>query len=231
MMTSESLSVVMSVENAQGWLHRDLYNLIDCLADLTSRFEIIVIDNASRDDTIEVLEDFRARFPQLIYRRLATPQLIEEAARVGMAMATGELVFSPQPGGRIDPNELRRLWELRVDPRLLVARSQTTARRVDAGILQRLTQWAQRVTQQSEPSPLPSESFGGLQMLRRRAVQLLEPALSGRGHSAAPEPRRDSQIEVSHLSHQQLASPKLVEGRREKAAGAGGLVADAIKGA
>lgn len=220
MMTSESVSVVLSVENAQNWLAGDVVALIDCLADLSSRFEIIVVDNASRDYTIEVLEDLGARFPQVRSRRFSQRRLLEEAADTGLAMATGDLVFTAAPGARIEPNELRRLWALRLDPNLLVARSRTTARRIDAGLITRLTHWAQRVTANHEPA-VATESFGSLQMIRRDAIDQLRP-LAGRAPAAASAAAASSasNIEISHISHQQLASPKLVESRRRSATGA-----------
>ena len=220
MMTSESVSVVLSVENAQNWLAGDVVALIDCLADLTGRFEIIVVDNASRDYTIEVLEDLGSRFPQIRFRRFAQRRLLDEAVDVGVGMASGEFVFTTAPGSRVEPNELRRLWALRVDPKLLVARSRTTARRIDAGLINRLTHWAQKVTAAQEP--LAIESFGGLQMIRREAIEQLQPlvaclagvASAGKTGVASPGDHSQAGIEISHISHQQLASPKLVESRR-----------------
>ena len=213
MMSSESLSVVLSVENAQSYLAGDLNALIDCLADLSSRFEIIVVDNASRDFTVEVLEDMHARYPQVRYRRFAQHRSHDEANQVGLSMATGEFIFSSPPGCRVDIDELRRLWSLRVDPRLLVARSRTTARRVDAGLIHRLSHWAQRLTHQSEPMEPAFESFGGLQMMRREAMQKLQPS---QADAAIAAMHRDSRLEISHISHQQLASPKLVDARRSR---------------
>lgn len=211
MMTTESISVVLSVENAQSWIANDIENLIDCLADMSARFEVIVVDNASRDYTVEILDELRCRFPQVRFRRFTEHRALEEAVDVGLSMATGEFVFTTAPGARVETNDLRRLWALRVDPRLVVARSRTTARRIDAGLVNRLTQWAQRVTATPEPAA-PSEAFGGLQMMRREAIDQLQP-LTARPVAAALEASTTS-IEISHISHQQLASPKLVEARR-----------------
>lgn len=212
MMTTESVSVILSVENAQNWLANDIEALIDCLADLTARFEIIVVDNASRDYTVEVLDELRSRFPQVRFRRFAERRLRDELIDLAMEMASGEFVFTTSPGARIEPSELRRLWALRVDPRLLVARSRTTARRIDAGLINRLTHWAQRVTAMSEP--VASEYLGGLQMMRRRAVDELHPVFSKSSDAAGSSASGKDSIEISHVSHQQLASPKLVETRR-----------------
>ncbi len=180
--------------------------MVECLADLSSAFEIIVIDNASRDFTIEVIEHMSARYPQIRYRRFADKQSLEQAMAAAMSMASGDYIFTAEAGGRVYANDLRRLWALRSDPRLVVARSHTTARRIDAGLLNRLTQWAQRVSAQSEPIEPKQESFGGLQMMRKEAMARLQPTNGSKKNSA--------NIEISHVSHQQLASPKLVEARR-----------------
>ncbi|MCC6511181.1 MAG: glycosyltransferase [Pirellulaceae bacterium] len=216
MMTTESVSVVLSVENAQSWLAADLRELMDCLADLSSRFEIIVIDNASRDYTFEILEDMHNRFPQVRFRHFANRQVVDDAMQAGMAMAQGDFIFTTEAGSRIEPADIRRLWALRSDPKLLVARSRTTARRVDAGLINRLTQWAQRVTAHAEPVVAQSESFGGLQMMRRDAMEKLQPMHLSPANLATPATALapDASIEVSHISHQQLASPKLVDSRR-----------------
>lgn len=211
MMSTESVSVVLSVENAQSWIANDIEVLIDCLADMSPRFEIIVVDNASRDYTVEILDELRCRFPQVRFRRFTERRVLEEALDCGLSMATGELIFTTAPGTRVETNDLRRLWALRVDPRLVVARSRTTARRIDAGLVNRLTQWAQRVTATQEPVAA-TETFGGLQMMRREAIAQLHP-LTARPAAAALD-NSNSCIEISHISHQQLASPKLVEARR-----------------
>lgn len=190
---------------------------MDCLADLTSGFEIIIVDNASDDYTVEILDDLSCRFPQVRYRRFSIPQSMESAAEFGLKMATGQLLFTTTPGARIESNELRRLWALRIDPQLLVARSRTTARRIDASLINRLTQWVSRVAaiQDSLPPFAESygESFGGLQMMRRGALDKLQPYQTDLSTSTT-QADHSPNIEISHLSHQQLASPKLVEARR-----------------
>jgi hypothetical protein len=100
-----------------------------------------------------------------------------------------------------------------------------------------LTNWAQRITAAQEPVTA-SESFGGLQMIRRNAIEQLQPlvgrlsspaaALHRSAHHPQTSPSQpniadaitahvnlaEANIEISHISHQQLASPKLVEARR-----------------
>jgi len=215
MISSESVSVVLVAQNAQDWLAGDVMEIVHCLADLTSRFEIIVVDNASRDYTFEILDDLRCQYPQIRLRHLSQPLSMDQAAQQGAALATGDFLFTTTPGSRIEPNELRKLWALRVDPRLLVARSRTTARRVDASLLQRITQWAVRVAEVTDSAAV-ADPVGSLQMLRREAMAQLAPTAGAVPAKATAHhsPKATPAIEVSHVSHQQLASPKLVEARR-----------------
>lgn len=69
------------------------------------------------------------------------------------------------------------------------------------------------MTNQSEPMEPAIESIGGLQMIRREAMQKLQPA---QADAAIAAMHRDARLEISHISHQQLASPKLVEARRNR---------------
>lgn len=186
---------------------------MECLADLSNSFEIIVVDNASTDYTVEILDDLSCRFPQVRYHRFSTPQSMDDAVEFGLKMATRDLIFTTTPGTRIETNDLRRLWELRVDPKLLFARSRTSARRIDAGLINRLYQWASRICDAQEELPATAESFGGLQMMRRGALEKLQPYKIDPRLQNIPA-NLSPNIEISHLSHQQLASPKLVEARR-----------------
>ncbi len=202
-MTNESISVVLAVQNAQTWLRGEVEELLEQLSDLTEFFEIIVVDINSHDSTIEELEELRCRYPQLRYRRLKANILPDDATRLGMEAAQGEMIFTNVDGGRFAPEDLRKLWALRSDKRLVAARSQTRARRIDDNLIDKLTRWAHRLADQLEASPASSLPLGAVQMVRRAAIDQLRNTL-------------ESQIEVSHISHQQLTSPKLVDKRRAR---------------
>lgn len=202
-MTNESISVVLAVQNAQAWLRSEVEGLLDQLADLTDDFEIIIVDIHSRDSTIEELEELRCRYPQLSYRCVKANILPDDATRLGMESARGEMIFSNVEGGRFSPDDLRKLWALRSDKRLVAARSSTHARRIDDALIDKLTRWAHKVAehlQDTQPSSLP---LGTVQMVRREAIDQLRTT-------------NESTIEVSHISHQQLTSPKLVDKRRTR---------------
>ncbi len=202
-MLNESISVVLAVKNAQSWLRSEIENLLDHLAELTSSFEIIVVDINSQDSTIEELEDLKCRFPQLRFQQTKIDILPDDATKLGMESAQGEMIFANVEGARFAPEDLRKLWALRSDKRLLSARSNTRARRIDNGLIEKLTQWAHRMTDHMHESTSTSFPLGAVQMVRREAIEQLRES-------------HDSQIEISHISHQQLTSPKLVDKRRSR---------------
>lgn len=80
-------------------------------AALTDDYEIIVIENGSTDNTVEILE---ALAPQVEHLRVLThrqPLGYGGALRKGFATATKELVFYTDSDGQYDPSELPLLVE------------------------------------------------------------------------------------------------------------------------
>jgi hypothetical protein len=74
------------------------------------------------------------------------------------------------------------------------------ARRIDDALVNKLTTWAERLTARMEGKHTTPEPLGALQMIRREAIDQWQ--------NSDP-----SQLEVSHISHQQMTSPKLIERR------------------
>jgi glycosyltransferase involved in cell wall biosynthesis len=77
--------------------------------ELSEDYEIIVVNDGSRDHTAEVLEELKSRYPRL---RVITHQKNRGyggALRTGFGSATRDLVFYTDGDAQYDPRELERL--------------------------------------------------------------------------------------------------------------------------
>ena len=81
------------------------------LRELTDRYEIVVVNDGSRDDTAAVLEALKPAYPNL--RVIHHPQNRDYggALRSGFGAATGDLVFYTDGDGQYDPREIRLLMD------------------------------------------------------------------------------------------------------------------------
>ena len=109
---NRSLSLVLPIYNAQRELAEDLQHLFDVLADFAERFEILLIDQGSTDQTVEVARELALQYPQV--------RLVQRTRRPGLAriidnplsQATGDIVIVQSGHGGVRPGALRRLWEM-----------------------------------------------------------------------------------------------------------------------
>ena len=182
-----SLSIILPVYNAQATLARQIGQLLDVLPDLTSRFEILVVDDGSTDHTDEIAHQFRRQYPQLKIARHAWQRGMAAAVQTGMARSCGDIVFVQEEQSEISTADIRRLWAMRHDEKLVLARAQSEARPT-AGLMDRLTRWAAALQQSAK------RSSTGIQMIRRQAIDELN-------RSAAPEEK----LTISELPNTQIA--------------------------
>ncbi|MGI8978571.1 MAG: glycosyltransferase family 2 protein [Pirellulaceae bacterium] len=197
-----SLSIILPVYNAQATLARQIGQLLDVLPDLTSRFEILVVDDGSTDHTDEIAHQFRRQYPQLKIARHAWQRGMPAAVQTGMARSCGDIVFVQEEQSEISTADIRRLWAMRHDEKLVLARAQSEARPA-AGLMDRLTRWAAALQQSAK------RSSAGIQMIRRQAIDELN-------RSAAPEEK----LTISELPHTQIArSDSSHSGQAQRAPG------------
>ena len=95
-----SLSVVMPNYNHGAYLPRSLAALLDQSAPAS---EVIVVDDASKDNSLEVLEGFAKRYPNLRMLRNEQNLGAVKAAQRGMAEAKGDYLFLPSADDEILP--------------------------------------------------------------------------------------------------------------------------------
>ena len=108
---TRSFRVVLKVRNAEGTLADRMHEMFEILSDFSERFEVMVLDEGSDDQTEEVGRDLAVRYPQMRYVRLGQERSpTEEAGR----RASGDIVLVQQGHTPIRPSHLRRLWQRQV---------------------------------------------------------------------------------------------------------------------
>ena len=105
-----SLSALLPVRNVESTLRRTVMGMLDILPELTSRFDLVVVDDCSTDATIEVADELAADYPQLLAMRHSVPQGRAAAIRTGLDQGLGEVVFFADEDCRLALDQVRRLW-------------------------------------------------------------------------------------------------------------------------
>ena len=182
-----SLSVILPIYNAEAMLARQVGHLLDVLPDLAPRFEILVIDDGSTDHTGDIAHDLRQRYPQLKVARHAWQRGMAAAVQTGLARSCGDIVFVQEEQTEVSAADIRRLWAMRDDEKLIMARAQSEAPPAK-GLMERLTRWAAALQQSA------SRSSMGIQMIRRQAIEDLR-------RSPAPE----EELAITELPNTQIA--------------------------
>jgi len=86
------VSIVIPVYNEEAILHASVLDLIDRLGDFGRPYEIVIAENGSTDETVEVMRELGRRFPQVRSRHTAEPNY-GKALRDGILDAKGEIVI------------------------------------------------------------------------------------------------------------------------------------------
>ena len=88
-----SLTVLLPVQDAQSTLAETVMEVLEVASDLTDRFELLIIDDASSDATAEVVHELTRHFPQIRMIRHVVSLGRDAALRTGMAHCHGEVVL------------------------------------------------------------------------------------------------------------------------------------------
>lgn len=105
------LSVVVPVFNERDNIVPLIEEIVAALRGAHD-FEIVYVDDASRDDSLSVLRDARARFAELRVVRHLSQSGQSTAVRTGVKAARGTWVATLDGDGQNDPADLPALWAL-----------------------------------------------------------------------------------------------------------------------
>lgn len=195
--SDESISLILPIYNRQETIVARVENLLEDLSDLSDRIQLILVDDCSQDATPELLDDLRRRFPQISVLRQPSTLGPATAVQRGLRYAIGDLVFVQESYENVELDEISQLWKLRIDPELVMARARTRKRKIDASLLEKLSDWGKRLEENLLGRSCQTSE---LQMYRREIVDSLVSMTTAEGS-----------LEIAHLSHRRIASPKLVQ--------------------
>ena len=107
-----SISVVLPAYNEEANVPRTVANVVEALAGLCDDYEIIVVDDGSRDRTAEVTLAMAEKYPQLRLVQHEVNKGYGAAVYTGFTSARKELVFMTDSDAQFDVREIRRLLPL-----------------------------------------------------------------------------------------------------------------------
>ena len=199
----DSLSIIVPVRNAERELPNQLARLLEVAADLTGWLEIVVVDDASTDQTVDVIRGLVSQYPQIRLIRHREPRGTEAAVRTGLQWAQGQTVFVQESASWLSPADIKRLWSLRNEEQVVMAREGARRGVFDERLRQRLSAWGQQRKERSQQD----NAAGGIHMIRRDAVrELLADHDTGPLRTDPPHPPRIQRPAVSFVRHlKQLA--------------------------
>lgn len=155
-----TVSYVLPVRDCQQRVADDVMRTLDMLSDLVdATSELVVVDDGSRDATIEAIETLSQTYPQIRVVRHHRPRGMEAAGQSGLERSTGELVFIQETSGTVRSADMDRLLRLAKDESVVAARAESTTPPTHAPLLRRLKTWAgsaANVTGAPNGRPLPN---------------------------------------------------------------------------
>ena len=170
---SARMSVVLPVRDGAHRIANRVERVLEALSDMThAASEVIVVDDGSQDETMEVLDELKSRYPQVRIARHTRPRGMEAAGQTGLERATNELVFIQETDTTVRIEDMRRLLHMSEDRSIVAARAESTPRPLSAALIRRLRAWGTNADQQVDSQPATVEK-SSLQMIRRPHLQSL----------------------------------------------------------
>ena len=107
------LRVLLPVYNAQQRLAEVVAHVLEVLPEFADRFELVIIDDGSTDETAETARAVAAQFPQVSVIRHPVRLGLGEAIQTGLDEAAAEIILFGNGAYELDLDDLRTLWRLR----------------------------------------------------------------------------------------------------------------------
>ena len=144
-----SLSLILPAFNAERTLASQVHRLLEVVGELTTRFEIIVIDDGSTDHTCDVADELAREYPQLRVVRHGTRRGMDGVVETSLARTKGEVLMLLTPGTTVQIAEMKRLWQASQGKASEPLQPVASPRPLSRALLGRLSQWGASVTSES----------------------------------------------------------------------------------
>ncbi len=118
-----SLSSVLPVHNTQQGLAGLVSHLLEILPELTSRFELLIVDDGSNDETPDVARELAMVYTQVLVARHPVRLGPQAAMRTALRVTRGGWLLWRSEHCRLDLDDIRKLWWLRDEAELVLARA------------------------------------------------------------------------------------------------------------
>jgi len=111
-MVNGRISVVLPAYDEADCIQENLVELVSTLRHLHYDFEVIVVDDGSRDETAQLAAAIAANLPEVKIFRYGENRGKGQALRCGAALASGEYVVFLDSDLELHPRQLPRLFEI-----------------------------------------------------------------------------------------------------------------------
>ena len=105
-----SLTVVLPIHNAERTLRRDVSEVLEAASELTPRVELLIVDDASTDDSYEAAAELARDYPQVRLVRRANRSELQETLREVRANIASDVVIVHDGSSRVNADQLRLIW-------------------------------------------------------------------------------------------------------------------------
>jgi glycosyltransferase involved in cell wall biosynthesis len=167
-----SLSCVMPAYNEAKNLGKTVPKVITALSELSTHFELVVVNDGSRDATEQILNELSAQFPQLLAINLSRNFGKEAAITAGLDATNGEVVFIMDADGQHPVNllpDMMKIWQQGFDVVYAVRKTRHDQSKLQIAftkVFYELINWRSRVE-------IPANA-GDFRLMSRAVVQALQ---------------------------------------------------------
>ena len=107
-----ALSVVIPAHNEAASIRPTVREIVEALERAAIDYEVVVVDDASRDETADVVRALAGENPRVVYHRSHNPRGFGFAVRAGLDLFRGDIVAIVMADGSDDPEDLVRYFDV-----------------------------------------------------------------------------------------------------------------------